>query len=261
MAGAALVLGGAGAWGCCMTEIQRVAVYSDRPACLPELASGGGVPVSAVEASGLFFSESAAALVAVPTAVAGEAVVSVVVGDLIQDIRQDTQEPPKTEQERQLQLLLNMSRTMLALQIIQDVYEANMQALLSISDIKIQTNPFQRRSDDYFKNPFEEISLLGQMPGGTGQLPCLCAVTDDAPVEPTAEEALFGQLMQVLGEQWAQAQQGQTEWLIWDASLDTLLENNIRNNNTLDNQNTSLMAYLNDWELSGSSIPFGDLLY
>lgn len=210
---------------------------------------------------------------ALPTVLANDQLVSAVIDDLVQDIAQDeaaTQGQPLSEDEQILHELLNMSRQWIAMSVIQQVYESNMQVLRSISGVKSEANNFLKRSEDYVTNPFISLSLIDQMNSGgyglngsdlaQGNVDTARCLPEDGLTGDVTEQEMYNQLIATLTQQWLDLQSGQTAWQGLSTGLDSLVYNNALTNNRLDNQNTTMGAQITNSDLQNIMTQLQNLL-
>jgi hypothetical protein len=205
----------------------------------------------------------------------GEAV-SAVVEELVQgiqqeevvqtELREEIANSPEMTEEQAIRQMQSMARQWMALEVLQRVFEMNMQTLRSISGIKSQANGYLKSSNN-FNNPFMDLSVLAQLqtaptPGTEPQQQCGQQASTSANTEQTLspEDEILAQLMDLLSQQWLSLQSGQVEWKTLENALNANDILNVLNNNLLDNQSTSTSAQLADLNISSVIMQIQDIL-
>lgn len=204
-----------------------------------------------------------------PSVLVSDQLVSAVIDDLIQDIAEEeavSQGQPLSEDEQVLHELLNMSRQWIAMSVIQQVYESNMRVLRSMSGVKSEGNNFLSRSDDYVTNPFISLSLIDEMNSGDYGVGDTIFSQDNSDGMGNGqggeitEQEMYDQLLQTLTQQWLDLQDGQTAWQGLSNGLDSLVYNNALTNTRVNNQNTSLSAQVNGFDVQSVLTTLQNLL-
>lgn len=212
----------------------------------------------------LFVSDDAFALLPSVDLLAGTAVTASVV-QIVQSISNDPEvNISPGRRDSLLQQVQQLNQQWQVLQILQRVYENNMQTLRNVSGIKSAANNYLRPSDTYFSNPFADLVELEQLE--MAQSNSTSCDGNDIDMQTQLNQLIAGvdnntlqQLNDLLTQQWLSLQSAQTAWKTAQSELNAVETTDSLSSNRLNNQDTTTAAYLADMGLKVLLVSVADL--